>query len=117
MLCKLEDIDIFNNNVTNEIFSKMEAEAVANKNKETKSRLKTIQKYMKIIKDAQKKTKDDSLVSSTSTYSKQQKAIEHSRRKKWAIIVGVLVVFSLLGLYLFAIIPIFTLRNNKRDIL
>jgi hypothetical protein len=103
--------------MTSEIYKNIEAEVVAkNSERSNLNRLKTIHKYLKIIKESQMRPKN-SLSSSSSLFSKQIKATEHSKRTKWAIIVGLLVVFSLLGFYLFAIIPFFTLKNNKRVML
>ena len=101
--------------MTSEIYKNIEDEVAAkNSERSNLNRLKTIHKYLKIIKETQMRPK---LSSSSSQYSKRIKAIEHSKRTKWAIIVGLLVFFSLLGLYLFAIIPFFTLKNNKREML
>jgi hypothetical protein len=53
----------------------------------------------------------------STSYSKQVKALEHSKRTKWAIIVGVFVVVFLVFFYLFAIIPLYTMKQSKREAL
>jgi CHASE3 domain sensor protein len=127
--CKLKNSTDYNTK-TNDIYTKAESHAAAVQQQQKLAnseynRLKTIKKYLKIITEVKEKqqmqqqqSQWNSIKNGESTsYSKQVKALEHSKRTKWAIIVGVLVVVFLVFFYLFAIIPLYTMKQNKREAL
>ena len=125
--CKLKNSTDYNSK-TNDIFTKAESHAAAVQQQQQKlansefNRLKTIKKYLKIITEVKEKQQMQQQLNSikngeSTSYSKQVKALEHSKRTKWAIIVGVFVVVFLVFFYLFAIIPLYTMKQSKREAL
>ncbi len=125
--CKLKNSTDYNSKA-NDIFTKAESHAAAVQQQQQKlansefNRLKTIKKYLKIITEVKEKQQMQQQLNSikngeSTSYSKQVKALEHSKRTKWAIIVGVFVVVFLVFFYLFAIIPLYTMKQSKREAL
>ncbi len=81
----------------------------------SRKKAKNIQRYLKVIQWKNQKNsqqhKSDEL---NRLYGKQMKEIENSKRKRLAIIVALLLLATIVGLYLFAIIPMYTLENYLR---